>query len=122
MFVICRDSDNFWLWLRGVQIQYFLQTSEKAHSTMPVLVGPHMQQAAKCQSQLLIHQNDNEEFRAAWAEDNKKEKKNEATIFTSVALYEFAILPSYPAFISLSGNLLKHDFFACPLDRTFYFI
>lgn len=89
---------------------------------MPALASPPMQQEAECRSHLLIHQSDNEEFRAAWAEDNMKEKKNEATIFISVALYEFAILPSYPTFISLSGNLLKHDFIAFPLDKTFYFI
>lgn len=52
-----------------------------------------MQQAAECQSQLLIHQSDNE-FRAAWAEKNMKKKKSEATTFTSVILYEFTILPS----------------------------
>lgn len=33
VFVICGDSDNFLLWLRRVWIQFFLQTSGKAHPT-----------------------------------------------------------------------------------------
>lgn len=77
MFAICGDRDNFLLWLRRVWIQFFLQTSGKAYPTMPALASLSMRQAGECQSQFLIHQSDNEEFRAAWAEDSMKEKKME---------------------------------------------
>lgn len=56
-----------------------------------------MQRPAERQSQVLAYQSDHKELSPECAEANMQQKSQTLTTFNSVALYLFAVIPSYPA-------------------------